>query len=477
MRLEQQDHQAGEFPIVAQGESGYVLLASCVGGDDTGGGLFSFDGRSLEQIDRLGCTGLWCDEGHLARLLWAPSDADSIGEILVYDQAGVQRYARLDALSDPHDLLWDGENFVAVSSATNSILWLSPSGEVVRRWQAPGEGDCWHLNCLTLKDGQLYVAAFGRFAEHRAWSGDAKEGAGIIFHLESGADAITGLTCPHHPRFIDGFWVICNSATHELLQVDERSRVRRRVQLQSWTRGIAFSDDLMFVGESASRQEEAKGVMAAIAVIDRQTWQLLGRLQLPCREVYDLVLAPSRLVAGVRRGFRTNQVRVAEQDQFAMFDAVGVTPRRIWATGDPLPPDACRVQITAEVPDEFEPDVEVEIDCLVENLGTEFFVSAPPNPVQLSYKWFEAESGTRLPHEGLRTRLPGSLPPGQQVRCRMKVQTPEVEGQFRLGLTLVQEMVAWFDDLDARNALTADVRISKAPRERREEGRSSESVG
>lgn len=438
---------------------GYILLASGVGGDDTGGGLFSFDGQSLTRIDRLGCTGLWCDETTFARLLWAPSDTESTAELLVYDRAGVARYARLDGVSDPHDIIWDGANYVVVSSSTNSILWFAPSGDVVRRWQAPGMGDCWHVNCLTRHRGELYASAFGRFATHRGWSGNAKHGAGMVFHLESGADVLTGLTCPHHPRYVDGSWIVCNSADHELLQLDDDGRTQRRLQLEGWTRGIASSDDLLFVGESASREEASVGRMAAIVIVGRRDWKIVRRLDLPCREVYDLVLVPPSLAEGVRRGFRTNGLRVAEQDQYAMFDAVGVTPRRIWATGDPLPPDACQVRITATVADELPPDEVIEVECTIENLGPEFLVTAPPHPVHVSYKWLDLETGRPVPEEGLRTRLPRTLPPAQSARCTLKVQTPATEGRFRLSLTLVQELVAWFDDLDARNASPHEVTL------------------
>jgi hypothetical protein len=72
--------------------------------------------------------------------LWSSGASGSVGELLLYDETGVERYLRIDAPREPHDLVWHGDTFVAVSTLSNSILWISPSGEVVRTWQAEGDG-------------------------------------------------------------------------------------------------------------------------------------------------------------------------------------------------------------------------------------------------------------------------------------------------------------------------------------------------
>jgi hypothetical protein len=74
---------------------------------------------------------------------------------------------------------------------------------------------------------------------------------------------------------------------------------------------------------------------------------VLERIPVPSREIYDLVPAPPALVEGVRSGFRTNPLRVAEADQADLFTEAGVRPVRLWATGEPLPPEACRARIEA----------------------------------------------------------------------------------------------------------------------------------
>src|SRR5205807_2289854 len=110
-----------------------------------------------------------------------------------------------------------------------------------------------------------------------------------------------------HPRFVDGAWLICNSAKQELLQLDGLSgEVRRKLELRGWTRGVCVSDDLIFVGESAMRTNSLPSSSATIAIISRKDFSLLHRIEVPCREIYDLILIPNSMLAGLRRGFRTN---------------------------------------------------------------------------------------------------------------------------------------------------------------------------
>jgi uncharacterized protein DUF4915 len=278
------------------------LLISCLG-EQTGGGLFTYDGKTVEQLDTLSSTGLAVADDRFGRLLWSSGEAGSVGELLVYDEVGVARYFRIDALREPHDLAWDGDAFVAVSTMSNSVVWLSPSGEVSRTWQADGNGDAWHLNSVFPVDGRLVAAAFGRFSRHREWSDGRAAGTGIVFDLATGEDIVKGLSCPHDPRLVDGLWLICNSARKELIAVEPTSgTVRHRVQLEGWTRGLTVHEDLVYVGESANRAIPVPGELASVAVIDRRTWLVINRLPLPCQEVFDMIHVPQALARGVRQG-------------------------------------------------------------------------------------------------------------------------------------------------------------------------------
>jgi hypothetical protein len=101
-----------------------------------------------------------------------------------------------------------------------------------------------------------------------------------------------------------------------------------------------------------------------------------------------------------------------------MFDSVGIEPVRLWATGDPLPPEACKIKIGADIPSTLPPDALVELNCSLENLGQAILVSAPPNPVHISYKWFYGDTNLRVEGmEGLHTKLTQTLHPTALYRA------------------------------------------------------------
>jgi hypothetical protein len=97
-------------------------------------------------------------------------------------------------------------------------------------------------------------------------------------------------------------------------------------------------------------------------------------------------------------------------------------------------------------------------ECTVTNKGSAILVSAPPNPVNLSYRWLERPPGAPLT-EGLRSPLPRPLPPEGAAECRLALEVPAVSGGYTIRVTLVQEQVRWFDEVDSRNGWTVRVRV------------------
>lgn len=307
--------------------AGYEVVASGLG-DDTGGGTYVLRQGAFETIDRVSTTGLAVtpDGSCLARLLWTDDEPDTPGEVLIYDEHGVLAYHRVDELHEPHDAIWDGELLVVVSTRANTILWLNGSGAVERRWQASGEGDSWHLNSLALHRGRLLVSAFGRFDEHRGWLVDASvcRDSGIVIDVASSRDVLDGLTSPHNPTWLDGRWLLCRSVTGELLSLTTEGREIDRRMLGGWTRGLAYDQNRIYVGVSAHRlYAAAEGQTASIVALDRASLEVVDRWPLPCRDVYSVTLVPTPLVRGLHAGFRTNRLRVAEQDALGLVGTVG----------------------------------------------------------------------------------------------------------------------------------------------------------
>ena len=85
--------------------SDLVLLISCFGDDDTGGGLFAFDGQDVTCIDRVSSTGLCLAGDRLIRLLRSAEGVGCGGEMVEYDQRGITRYLRISA-NTPVPAIW-----------------------------------------------------------------------------------------------------------------------------------------------------------------------------------------------------------------------------------------------------------------------------------------------------------------------------------------------------------------------------------
>lgn len=83
--------------------------------------------------------------------------------------------------------------------------------------------------------------------------------------------------------------------------------------------------------------------------------------------------------------------------------------------------------------------------------------SRAPNQVHVSYHWLDGEEGQVVVFDGERTRLRGSLMPGEDQNLQVAVVAPSVPGRYILRIALVQEGIAWLDG-DASRAF-GDVEI------------------
>lgn len=82
----------------------------------------------------------------------------------------------------------------------------------------------------------------------------------------------------------------------------------------------------------------------------------------------------------------------------------------------------------------------------VSNEGSEDWLSEGTRPVNISYHWLDSE-GNMVIFDGFRTPLPGRrLAAGDTVRCGVFIEAPKEPGRYILELTLVQELVCWFEE-------------------------------
>jgi len=442
-----------------------VLIASGFGDAVSGGGLFAIEGSTVERIDWVTTKGLAFDGRRLARVLRCIAESAQLAELVVYDAHGVQRYVRLDQAPACHDIVWDGENLVAVSPWHNAVRWFSPGGDVVREVRYPGPTDCWHINCLGRREGVWYATLFGAFRTYRGWVPHALRGDGRIVELETGRTVVEGLTAPHSPRFVNGMWLVCNSQSDEMAAFDADSgKVIRRVPCGGWTRGLTWDDNFFYVGASGRRASGESLGHASIVVIDQRTWQVVGQIALPTQEIYDVLFVSREVLSGVYRGFDVNPLRTAEFRQLRILTELGCQqPRTLWPSGDPLPWSEFRFSMAAELPSTSSACARIELPVRVSNRSSSFFTTAAPAPVYVSYKWLDPQTGAYLDDlRAYRTWLPRTVFPNESVDVIARIIAPARTGTARLRVTLVQEGVSWFDDHDHMGAVEGDVEITPA---------------
>jgi hypothetical protein len=125
---------------------------------------------------------------------------------------------------------------------------------------------------------------------------------------------------------------------------------------------------------------------------------------------------------------------------------------------EPLPRPAMKSRVSAVVPTLMLRGWMERLPCRVENRGRIPLRSSGDHPTSLAYRWFR-EPDPKPVLVGLRDPFPSPLRPGdgQTITCRLLV--PFETGDYVLRITPVQELVAWFDDVDPANGFEARVQV------------------
>jgi hypothetical protein len=149
----------------------------------------------------------------------------------------------------------------------------------------------------------------------------------------------------------------------------------------------------------------------------------------------------------LRRRFTIAEMRQSA-DLFAIASDVFITPERLLATLEmrelPYTISGLGVEVLNH-PDTIAPGCELCLPVRIMNGTTWILRSRHPHPVHLSYHWFD-ETGEVTIFDGERTTLP-PIAPGRTITVNCRVRAPKRTGTFTLRVTMVQELIRWFDCL------------------------------
>ncbi|MDB5069333.1 MAG: methyltransferase FkbM family, partial [Candidatus Eremiobacteraeota bacterium] len=123
------------------------------------------------------------------------------------------------------------------------------------------------------------------------------------------------------------------------------------------------------------------------------------------------------------------------------------------------PREACKVRLHTAIPPAMRAGAEHHLSYQLTNRAAAELVSELPYATQLGYRWTVHDGHPVEPGAPVRTPLPQPLAPGAAVRGDMRVVAPRVPGRYVLRLSVVQEGVAWFDDIDPDNGATDVVTV------------------
>jgi len=118
--------------------------------------------------------------------------------------------------------------------------------------------------------------------------------------------------------------------------------------------------------------------------------------------------------------------------------AAGVGPL---VPGPGWPDRAYRVEwVDTHIPGEVVAGTKIAVPVTVRNSGDQLW---PASEVFVSYHWFRDDR--LVVWDGERTRLPRDLRAGSRAAVSVHVATPSEPGAYVLTLTLVHELVTWFE--------------------------------
>lgn len=415
------------------------LIATVHAKRDASGGMIAVDAHGCEVIDTVPSHGMAVSpQGDRVARLTRTGGEGGLTHLMISDRDGLVLSRRVPVV-EPHSLLWTIDGLIAASTGTNSLIWFDETGNTTRSWSPGGDGDCWHLNCLTTHGGHVLVAAFGMFGAHRAWTQLDGAGQGLVYDVDAGTVVLGGLHCPHDVLRLGERWLVCNSGDGEVIRIDASDPddwTAQRTQLGGWTRGLVVVGDRFAVGVTPRRSSDS--TRARVAFVDEDSLDEVDSIEIPAPNIYALAMLDEDLVEGILRSSRMTSMMSAP-DTFV---------------DGPLDAADCDAEVRVLAVDRTLDHALV--DVVVTNRGTRTYASVGTHPVHLGVRGRTDDATLDLD----RHPLPRPIRPGRSLTFSIDVATSgRVIDELHLGL--VQDQVRWFDEVAP--AATASILTGEHP--------------
>ena len=258
------------------------LFSNLLVSSPNGGGLFVIDDNKVIKLDSYSSVGLCVLPDVIIRALQPDS-------LWICSNSVIEISSSQVSFGDIHDVLGYEGDYYLVGTTGNEVIRIDTNGLEVQRWCLTGEDDSKHVNCLAVWNDKVIYSAFGEFDISRGYKNNTIQ-KGYVKDLETGGVLISGLSQPHSPIVVGDNLLIANSEMMEIREYDCAGGLLRTKILQGYTRGICVYGNTIFVGLSCSRNTTDTIVeTATVVALDLGSWDELGRIAVPAREIYSIV--------------------------------------------------------------------------------------------------------------------------------------------------------------------------------------------
>lgn len=201
-------------------------------------------------------------------------ERDGVPEIAVLDKDYQVKGKLPGVYTGLHQILYSGGNVYATITAEDSVDVVDESGTRTRKNWTGFQKDMHHINSIH-RDGDDFWVCYHNLSKTL---GEGKPSRAV--RLDSTLSTVKEFVeighCIHNVFVDDTYIYVCDSDDGALVRLNRESNEVVSLPLGPWTRGLAVSDDFIFVGSSrkGDRQERMYGDLY-IHAIDRKTLTLV----------------------------------------------------------------------------------------------------------------------------------------------------------------------------------------------------------